>query len=185
MSTPGLRLLKFGALAGVFVCLAGSRDATARPRTVRVARELHAAPSAGAPVLGELDAGSSVPFLVRRGQWVAVRARAGLAWALALEGLDPETVTDGATCGNAGDLADPKPHDRVEIVAPTRLRTRLGRDLPRDRKLARGAFVRIHTSGARDGEWILVQTAAGATGWCAAASSPCPRGSGGPVTRWS
>lgn len=152
--------------AGLLVSWNTISFATAGPRIV-VEPELRAAPSVTAAVVERLDAGTSLPFLLRRGQWLAVRNGGGAAWVLAVHGLEPDGAEplDGGRCrAPSGDIIEAHVHERIGVARSARLRGRLGRQLAHDAKLARGSRVYVHAS-ASDGEWILVEVPKGQLGW--------------------
>ena len=158
---PALAAVTAGLLVSSLVHVAAAHP------SVVVAKELRAAPSAAATVLKQLAAGTSLPFLLQRGQWLAVRNGDGVAWVLAVHGLDPDAAgsRDGENCpGSGGEIIEPPLHEQVSVARSTRLRSHLGRDLAGDPKVTRGARVYVHAT-ARDGEWVLVEAPKGNLGW--------------------
>lgn len=165
-STHHLLRPAFAALmAGLLASLIPMRGAFADAGIV-VSKELRLAPSPTAAVVDRLPAGTRVSFLLRRGQWLAIRNGNGLAWVLAVQGLDPdvEQPPDNRCPAPRGDIAEPRLHERARLAGAARLRGRLGREDSRDLKLAPGTHLYVHAS-ALDGAWILVEAKPGQLGW--------------------
>src|SRR5262249_39010409 len=141
-----------------------AQTASARPPVV-VSGDLHSGPGAATPVVDHLRSGADVAYVLRRGQWLAVRNGTRLSWVHAIEGLPP-IERDRSAKGPCPreDRVEVAPRAQVTVAKPTRLRDRLGFDQDRDPKLLPGMTVWVHAAD-RNSDWVIVETSKRAFGW--------------------